>query len=333
MGVVWYRSNRTSGRIVLVERGYGIIFNMKNTRSGFMGIAVVIVVALVAIGGGIYFYSQKYEVKLGNSNGVSIETQTNSSPETTKEVVSPSTKILKVFTQSAGIYSASYPNYWTYSEGRLAARFETVKQGTSQTFDIDLGVDVDYVIKTLSLQYISEEITVGSNIFTKFTNPKYPSYIIYILPIGIVEGQSTYLLVRIEDFTKIDTTDLNQFLASIKVYPSKAIVIIKWQDNATADARIRANVVMMRPNAELYFVANNTYVGICDSINEKTRMAGIDKILNSVRKIVSVNDVKCNTSSDAYVYSVRMPSGDIACADSTGFGATISAEAKELSCK
>ena len=157
--------------------------------------------------------------------------------------------------------------------------------------------------------------------------------VIYILPIGIVEGQSTYLLVHIEDFTKIDTTDLNQFLASIKVYPSKAIVIIKWQENATADAQIRANVVMMRPNAELYFVANNTYVGICDSINEKTRMAGIDKILNSVLKIVSVNDVKCHTSSDAYVYSVRMPSGDIACADSTGFGATISAEAKELSCK
>lgn len=280
---------------------------MKNTQNGFVGVAVIILITLVVIGGGTYIYSQK-KVKLENQ---------------------------KTFTQAAGVYSVNYPSDWTYSEGLLAARFQTVKEGGSQTFDLRLGTDLDSLTKTLSQQSSGEEVTIKLNTFTKFTY-KIDSdikYVYYILPIGVTENQSTYLSVIIEGFTKIDQSDLNSFLGSIKVYPSKATVIVKKQDNAISDSQIKANLYNFRPGAELYFDSSHTYVGICEGTNNQAKAVAIDKILASTLKTVSAKNIYCNASANAYVYSARNLSGDVMCVDSTGFAGTISTSAKVLSCK
>src|SRR3989344_1893958 len=104
-----------------------------------LGLVVIIMVV-----GGAYIYFQRGEVQLENQ---------------------------KTFTQSAGIYSVNYPSDWTYSEGQLAARFETVKEGRSQTFDVRLGTDFDSLIKTLSQGIKEEKVSIKSNKFIKFISP------------------------------------------------------------------------------------------------------------------------------------------------------------------
>jgi hypothetical protein len=266
-----------------------------------------------------------------------------SSPEITKQVnnkVRTTSSLpavsLKTFTQSAGIYSVKYPSYWTYSEGQLTSRFQTVESGTSQTFDITLGVDMEDTIKNLSSQNTVETVTFGSNKFTKFTKTNDPQKgnITYILPIGMVDGHSIYVSVLIGGFTTIDATDFASFLASIKVYPSKATVLIKKQDTVATTAQIRANVSNMRSAAEVYLDNNNnTYIGLCDGTNEKTKEVHIDTLFNSTLKLVSARDVTCNASREAYIYSVHMPSGETVCADSTGFfGVITTTKPALLSC-
>lgn len=320
---------------------------MKNTQGGFIGIAIVILITLVVVGGGAYVYTHK-EVKVDDTSEVNTNVEVTVSPKTPqspeiktevkteiKSTVSLPAKSLKTFTQSAGIYSVSYPSTWTYSEGELSAQFQTVTEGASQTFDIGLGEDIDYAVKTLSQQNSSEKITFGTNTFTKFTRSVDPhnGHMTYILPIGTVNGKTTYLSILVEVSTKINTNDFNSFLASIKLEPSKAIAIVKRESNIVISAQIRSYVANIRANAEIYFDTGNSYTGMCNASTQKSKDAGIDKILDSVLKLVSSNDVYCNASPDAFVYSVRMPSGDMVCSDSAGFSGTIIDNAKTLSCK
>ena len=126
---------------------------------------------------------------------------------------------------------------------------------------------------------------------------------------------------------------MNTFLGSIKFDPSKAAAIVEREINRATSAQIHAEVSVIRLSADLYFDDNASYIGLCDSSNKKSIEVGANKIFESVLKIVSSNEVYCNASSDAFVYSVDMPSGDTVCADSTGFSGSITADAKTLSCK
>ena len=316
---------------------------MKTNKRGFIAPLVIVIIASLVAGSGTYLYLQKKDIKIENSNLISNETKTSSMSleieqsqsinKTEEKVVTPK-KTLKTFVQSSGIYTASYPSDWTYSEDQLSTRFQTVNEGASQSFDVVLGVDSDNAIEIMSKQNTSEKITIGSNVFTKLARMTSPrGDMMYLLPIGSVGARSTYLAVLIEGSEEINKNELDSFLGSIKVDPSKSSIIINRQDNIISDAQIRAHVSNIRVNVEMYFIDNKTYVGICDSTNEKTKLAKIDRILDGVSKIVSLDKIYCNASNDAYVYSVHMLNGEIMCADSTGFANIINTEAKSLSCK
>lgn len=160
--------------------------------------------------------------------------------------------------------------------------------------------------------------------------------LLVVLGIGVVGGG--YVLYKDQQQKKLETS-------SAIILPSDDNIVNSENKNQGGTQKdiyytslpytaIRANVSTMNVYAAIYFDKYNTYVGICDAKNEKAKVVEIDKFLESTLKIVSPADVYCNASTNAYVYSLRMPDGNSWCADnSTSLGSAISTSPKTLSCQ
>lgn len=161
----------------------------------------------------------------------------------------------------------------------------------------------------------------------KNTQNGFVGIVVIILITLAVVGSGAYIYSQ---NNKVNTENQNITNTGVKFVEKVA------QDDIYTDpksAQIRANVSTMKVWATLYFDKYNSYVGICDSTNEKTKAEGIDKFLESTLKIVSSQDIYCNASVDAFVYSVRLPRGDFWCTDTINLGSAISTKGKTLSCK
>lgn len=329
-------------------------------------VGIIVLVALLGRVGWAYWQITKSDnVRVTNVPDISKYTgpdNTEQEIENLKIALKPTeghstSQFTETFTQLDGIYSASYPSDWKHrgrnsavDQDQLEVFFSTTpdEKGASRSlFDIVIGVDLDHIMKQLSPSGVFEEITIGSNVYTKFTGTSNPiGRTAYILPIQKIGAKTVYIsitpaVVVIPGETTfsnvINKSDLAFFLKSIRIDYSKASkvmpAIVMKVENSFPVTMIKAYTTNIRRHAEVYFEKNNTYVGACDGSNTKTQATGLGKDFSDILKIVSVQDVLCHTSNETYVYSVKMPGGETMCVDGAGFGGIISNEPKKLSCQ
>jgi|GEM_PF-5965317 len=291
---------------------------MKNKTRGFVVPLLVGILAVIVAGISIYTYRAVKNEEVSNSNDTFEEEK--------------ATVDMKTFTQADGIYSLTYPSDWTYTEGNNAAQFRTTN---GETIDVGLGgTEADNLLKHQKSVNNVSEVTIGPNKFFKFTiTNSTTGYTTYMLPMGNADGKPAYLYFTMGVFAKITPAELNAFLGSVKVYPSKAPAVIKKLDNTVIDARITATMAGFRASAEMYFDKAQTYVGICEGTNDNAKSAVIDKILKSISDMVSAENAHCKASTNLYIYFARLPGGGIICVDNSGAQIKLSTEPMGMVCK
>ncbi len=179
---------------------------MKNHKRGFLGIAILIVVALVLIGGGVYFATRGKNQKNVDTATSSTEYQqaTTTITATTTAITKPSSKLAissvspsvvvvggTVTIQGRGFEKASRLNF--YNKGSLENPEYVSSDGTEIRFVIDNNFfvhslqstagafQISIVNETISSNQIGLTVTAptaAQNSATKYTDPTY-GFILY----------------------------------------------------------------------------------------------------------------------------------------------------------
>ena len=96
---------------------------------------------------------------------------------------------------------------------------------------------------------------------------------------------------------------------------------------------MKATLANMRPSAEIYYDTSNSYAGLCNPTSDNQGANLLRSGFVHLKNDAGKENVSCYSDSQSYAISVRLPTGQLYCVDSTGKMETISSVITGTSCK
>lgn len=309
---------------------------MKNLQRGFIT-PLLIVIAVLAIGGGAYYYSK---------NSKTPQTQENTVVDTTP---TQSTQAqLKKYNDPSGLFSFMYPERLSMNKTPDTIRFydkNSLREGpksqsapqpgqlvnplaSEPTYNstLDIGVDkrpdaisknegeLKYLGSLPNHSYIKEDVTLGGQKGYKITyNETTAKSVQYFIPLTY-NGSTVLFFATIvsRDGSQGWLTEASSAVATLVFDLSKVGQFVQQASNATQDTEVKGLMANLRPGAELYMDSHSDYTGIC-----KAGGSVFLRVLNEIQGKVG-NDVKCFDGKN-YAVSVKLTTGEFYCVDSSGY--------------
>lgn len=316
---------------------------MKNLQKGFAVPLIIAIIAILAIGGGVYVYQNK-KVETPASTDVQVQ-QSNQTQQTntqTPTVTTQKNTSNKIYRHPSGLYNISIPLNWIVSDVREGVVFsdlgkkEPIGYTSNYTsLDHEMGiylVDKDPAIEAKGMAeysgrpYIEEKVKIGGidskRIIYKETKAKSDSYVVPLnnnkfIVISIVarDGSDEWLS---QGYKATQTMMIDQ---------SKIVSAESQKDRAQDDLALRNLIATTRPSAEMYRDSHPNYAGFCSTTEEPTH-----RTLVEIKEKLSSQPFRC-TDGNSFAVSAKLFSGEYYCADSTNFSGVISSLHTANACK
>lgn len=310
---------------------------MKNLQKGFIVPVILVIVALLAIGGGVYVYKSK-QVKIPTVVGTETQ-QSNQAQQTNTQIQPVTTKqntSNKTYRHPSGLYNISIPSNWIVSDVREGVAFsdlgkkEPIGYTSNYTsLDHEVGIylmDKDPTIEAKAMAeysgrpYVEEKVKISGidskRIIYKETKAKSDSYIVPLnnnkfIAISVVarDGSDEWLS---QGYKATQTMNIDQ---------GKVTSAENQTERAQDDLALRNLIANTRRD----FHPN--YAGFCSTTEEPTH-----GILVEIKEKLGSQPFRC-TDGNSYAVSAKLFSGEYYCADSTNFSGVISSLHTSNSCK
>lgn len=317
---------------------------MKNLQKGFVVPLVIAIVAVLAIGGGVYVYKNKksetpvvVDTKIQQSNQIQEQTKTQTPPVATKQ-----NAFSKTYKHPSGLYNISYPSNWIVSDVREGVVFSDLGKKepigyTSNYNSLDHEVGIYLVEKDPAIEakgmaeylgrpYVEEKVKISGidskRIIYKETKAKSDSYVIPLnnnkfIVISVVarDGSDEWLS---QGYKATQTMIIDQ---------GKVTAAENQKDRAQDDLALRNLIATTRPSAEMYRDSHPNYVGFCSTTEEPAHRTFLE-----IKEKLGSQPFRC-TDGDSYAVSAKLYSGEYYCADSKNFSGVISSLHTSNTCK
>lgn len=301
---------------------------MKNPQRGFIALTIVIIAAIVLIGGGSYVY-------LKNEN---TKSEVPASPSLTavKQIS------YKTFQHPSGLYSISLPSDWIMGDVMEGSVFSDLgkKEAIGYTLnytslDHEMGiylVDKDPAIEArgiaeyLGHPYVEEKVKISGidskRIMYKETKAKSDSYVVPL-------NNNKFIVISVVARDGLDEWISQSYKATqtMIIDQSKIVSAENKKDRAQDDLTLRNLISATRPSAEMYRDSHPNYAGFCGTKEEP-----IHRTLVEIKEKLGNQTFRCS-DGDSYAVSAKLYSGEYYCADSTNFSGVIPALHTSNSCK
>jgi len=316
---------------------------MKNNKKGFIVPALLVTIALLVVGGGVYVYKNK-KTETPTVTNTEVQ-QSNQAQETNKQTAPVTTQQKtsnKIYKHASGLYTISHPSNWIMSETREGVVFSDLGKiepiGYTQNYtdldhkfgiylvDKDPAIEAKSMAEYLGRPYVEEKVIISGinakRIIYKETKAKSDSYVI-----PLINNKFIVISVVAKDGSDEWLSQGYKVSQTMTIDQSKIETVGNQKEKAQEDLALRNLIATTRPSAEMYRDSHPNYVGFCSTKEEPTH-----RTLEEIKVKLGNQPFRCS-DGDSYAVSAKLFSGEYFCADSTNFSGVISSLHTSSTCK
>lgn len=300
---------------------------------------LLVTVALVAVGGGIYIY-QNTKVETGSEMRQPDKIQ-ETNAQTQSDIIKQGLSS-KTYNHPSGLYSISYPSNWTVDDVREGVVFSDLgkKEAVGYTenytnLDHELGVylvDKDPTIEARVLAeysgrpYVEEEIRISGIDSKRLTYRETRAKSdVYSVPLS--NGKFITISVLARDGSDEWLLQGYEVVQMMVVDQNKVASAESQRKEAQDDLALRNLLANIRPMAELYRDSHPDYTDFCDTREEPAHRTFLE-----IKQKLGNQPFRC-TDGVSFAVSAKLYSGEYYCVDSKNFSGAISSLHTSTSCR